>query len=273
MSPRALPSPVSPTEVLSRPCLARASRRCRSSERCRSPRPGAAASRSRRHNSFPSAQRSMPRTAKFRSLPWIPPAGTHSGVFFEGVFSIQQPPAEQGVVEITLAAPLRTCGGAAIARATSGRHLGSKADPYFSSSGYSARTTAARHHARDAAATSTTWETADGCVGRQRTTVVQAMQGTVAVSSPVTHRPAASNPTVTAGAKPLCYFGRVRVHGRFSTGAGSPPRPCEAPQMRTRATGPSWCARTASRRRRSAVRGPCPGGVISGPPATLWSSG
>ncbi len=146
-----------------------------------------------------------------------PAGGTHSGVFFEGVFSIQQPPAEQGVVEITLAAPLRTCGGAAFARATSGRHLGSKADPYFSSSGYSARTTAARHHARDAAATSTTWETADGCVGRQRTTVVQAMQGTVAVSSPVTHKPAASNPTVTAGAKPLCYFGRVRVHGRFST--------------------------------------------------------
>ena len=146
-----------------------------------------------------------------------PAGGTHSGVFFEGVFSIQQPPAEQGVVEITLAAPLPTCGGAAIARATSGRHLGSKSDPYFSSSGYSARTTAARHHARDAAATSTTWETADGCVGPQRTTVVQAMQGTVAVSSPVTHRPAASNPTVTAGAKPLCYFGRVRVRGRFST--------------------------------------------------------
>lgn len=140
----------------------------------------------------------------------------HSGVFFDGVFTIRQPLAEQGVVEISLAAPLPNCVGAAAARATSGRHLKSKADPYYSSSGYSARTTPAQHHARDTAVISTTWETADGCVGPQRTTVVQAMQGTVAVTSPVTHQ-LASNPFVTAGSKPLCYFGHVRVRGRFST--------------------------------------------------------
>ena len=147
-----------------------------------------------------------------------PAGGTHSGLFFEGVFSIQQPVDEQGVVEIALAAPLPVCGLlAAAARASSGRHLASKADPYFSASGYSARTTAARHHAPDAAAISTTWETADGCNRFQRTTVVQAMQGTVAVTSPVTHKPSVSHPTVTAGSKPLCYFGHVRVHGKFST--------------------------------------------------------
>jgi len=146
-----------------------------------------------------------------------PAGGTHSGVFFEGVFSVEQPVDEQGVVEIALAAPLPVCGLASEARASSGRHLGSKADPYFSSSGYSARTTAARHHARDAAAISPTWETADGCAGFERTTVVQAMQGTVAVTSPVTHKPVVSHPTVTASSKPLCYFGHVRVHGKFST--------------------------------------------------------
>jgi hypothetical protein len=147
-----------------------------------------------------------------------PAGGTHSGVFFEGVFSIQQPVAERGVVEITLAAPLPVCGlRAAAARATRGRHLGSKADPYFSSSGYSARTTPAPHLARDAAVISPTWEVADGCTLFQRTTVVQAMQGTVAVTSPVTHKPVVNHPTVTASSKPLCYFGHVRVHGKFST--------------------------------------------------------
>jgi hypothetical protein len=150
-----------------------------------------------------------------------PTGATHAGEFYAGVFRIRQPAAEQGVVELMLAGPVPACGAASAmtaARTRSGRHVWSKADPYYSPNGYSARTTPkrARGFALSAAVSATTWATADGCASGQPTTAVMVTQGAVLVTNPLSHKPAAGSPVVTPADHTGCYSGRFRTRGRFS---------------------------------------------------------
>lgn len=148
----------------------------------------------------------------------------HSGELSRGAFTIRQPRSEGGVLELPLVGPLPVCGGfATAAKAIGGRNIWSKADPYFSPNGYSARTQpmSRRHYARDAAGANTTWVTADGCANGRRTTAVRTLQGAVRVSNPITHKTVGGQASVVrAGGHVGCYT-LIRLqsqgHGRFIT--------------------------------------------------------
>jgi hypothetical protein len=148
-----------------------------------------------------------------------PSGATHSGEFYRGAFTINQPSAEAGVVELRLAGPALACGGASTAKAPGGRNVWGKADPSYSSNGYSARTRPRppKHYAQDAAASVTTWNTADACVSGQPTTAVVVTQGAVAVTNPISHKPVRQAPIVRAGGSIGCYTGRFTTRGRYST--------------------------------------------------------
>jgi hypothetical protein len=151
--------------------------------------------------------------------------GTHSGVLYGGAFTMRQPQAEAGVVELALAGHPPVCRGASAARAVGGRNVWSIADPYFAPSGYSARTRPTRRHfARGAAGTDTMWDTADGCANGRRTTLVGALRGAVEVTNPITHKSVGGGPSIVRAGQPVgCYTRTLRIlhanghKGKFRT--------------------------------------------------------
>jgi hypothetical protein len=150
--------------------------------------------------------------------------GTHSGVLYGGAFTIRQPQAEAGVVELALAGHPPVCRGANAAKAVGGRNVWSIADPYFAPSGYSARTQPTRRHfARDAASTETMWDTADGCANGQRTTLVGTLRGAVEVTNPLTHKSVGGKSSIIRAGQPVgCYTRTIRLlhanpKGKFRT--------------------------------------------------------
>ncbi len=148
--------------------------------------------------------------------------GTHSGVLYGGAFTIRQPQAEAGVVELALAGHPPVCRGANAAKAVGGRNVWSIADPYFAPSGYSARTQPTRRHfARDAASTDTMWDTADGCANGRRTTLVGTLRGAVQVTNPKTHKSVGGKSSIVRAGQPVgCYtVSRLKAggHGKFRT--------------------------------------------------------
>lgn len=128
------------------------------------------------------------------------------------------------MLELPLAGALPVCGHfATAAKPIGGRNVWTKADPYFSPNGYSARTqpTSRRHYAHDAAGANATWVTADGYANRRRTTAVMTLQGAVQVSNPITHKPVSGQASIVRADSHVGCYTLVRLHvqghGKFST--------------------------------------------------------